>query len=185
MLAYHGVAQGAPLRARGPYPVTIIDDPARGYGGFARDDLGQEAPSRRLVGALEPEPILPGYPRRDNRAALRSLPSHVVVAAGEIGLDALIASIKEGVLLQDPVHCHLDPRSDRLSLICSQAREIHNGRFTGRLFARQLIRAGRQDFIDATTGLGAEPTALAFDEAGIPVSTSAPHWLSRAQVEAG
>lgn len=185
MLAYHGFAQGRRRLAGGPQLVTIVDRPRDGYGGFARDDLGQESLAQMLVGDTSQAPINPGHMRRDNRAVLRRLPSHVVVTPGTASLDTLIASIERGILLQAPVHCHLDPRTDRLSLICAQGREIHNGRFTGRLFARQLIRAGRQDFVDATTGLGLEPTTLAFDEAGVPVSASAPHWLSRAQVEAG
>ncbi len=184
-IAFHAFAR-APAALHSDSPLLrIIDDPRVGYGQLQRQDSGQEARVSTLVGTLESTERAPGYLRRDERALLRRMPANVSVVAGSTPSDALISSVKQGVLVQGPLHCALSPDGDRFSLLCSQAREIRDGRFTGRLFARQLVMADRRDFVASTRALGSESKSLAFTSWGMPMSASGAHWLSRARVEAG
>jgi len=97
-------------------------------------------------------------------------------------VSSLVAGIETGVLLEGPEYCRLDSRGERFALVCSRAREIQKGRFTGRLFARSLTSSISSEFIANTSALGRKSTVLAVETNGIPGSAEAPHWLSRATV---
>lgn len=183
LLALKGLANRARALATSS-PLRILDDPSVGYGAMARDDAGEPVRPQVLVGHDADVTMRLGFQRRDLDAILGNAPSNVIVEPGRESIDSLVADVRRGVLLQGPLHADLDPR-DTLTLICAQGREIIGGRFTGRLFGRQIMRAPVQDFVDATAALGADSTTLAMDIGGRSLSTRAPHWLSRAQVDEG
>lgn len=184
LLALHGIANRRASALITSSPLRIVDDPSVGYGAMARDDVGEAVQSQVLVGRDADVTTRSGFRRRDHCATLGRGPSNVVVEPGTESQKSLVAGIKQGVLLQGPIHADLDAR-DQLTLLCAQGREIIGGRFTGRLFGRQIMRAPVQDFVDATAALGEDSATLAMDREGRALSTRAPHWLSRALVEAG
>ena len=113
------------------------------------------------------------------------MPSNVVVDAGTASELDLVADVREGVFLEAPLHCSVDPEGKSLALLCGRGREIRNGHFTGRVFSRLLATAPCDAFLDDTRALGKRRRSHAFQEGPIAMSARSPAWLSRAQVEAG
>ena len=185
MLAYHGIAKArATLPADYQGAARVVDDPRVGYGAMTYDDEGLKAAPQILLGTgAGPAPVS-GRSRIDAEGVRCSRPCHVRVEPGEHSLADLVANVKTGVLLEGPELCVLDSRGETVSLLASRGREIRDGRFTGRLFARTLSRLQLSEFLSTTSGLGNASATLAFDDRGIASSAQAPHWLGRAHVEA-
>tara|TARA_R110002096_G_scaffold16898_15_gene58276 strand:- start:64530 stop:65876 length:1347 start_codon:yes stop_codon:yes gene_type:complete len=179
LLAYAALAKTAtPLQ--GSYNVRIEDDPTTGYGAMHHDALGEAAVAHTLVGEEATTALL--RLRRGNGGILRSEATNLRVDGDAEELASLVARIETGVLLEGPELCRLDSRGERLAIVCSRAREILKGRFTGRLFSRTLATANVREFFSNTVALGTSREAFAFDTDGIAGSAEAPHWLSRADV---
>lgn len=179
LLSYSALAKTTtPLQ--GSYNVRIEDDPTTGYGAMHHDALGEEAVAQTLVGEEATAGLL--RLRRGNGGTLRSEATNVRVDGEAEELASLVARIETGVLLEGPELCRLDARGERLAIVCSRAREILKGRFTGRLFSRTLSTTPVSEFLSNTVALGTRREAFAFDSEGIAGSAEAPHWLSRAEV---
>jgi len=185
LLAYHGIAQSnASIEQRENTSLRVDDDPSYGYGEVLVDDIGTPGLLHSLVGE-NGKPLDPrGRTRFDAEAQLRAFPSHVRVHGGDATLLDLVTKVDQGVLLEGPELCTLNASGDRMALVSSRGREIRGGRFTGRLFSRTLATASLSEFIAETSGLGTDRSTWAFDDSGVPGSAEAPHWLSRARVEA-
>ncbi len=168
-------------------PLRAINDPTRnrGYGSYLRDDRGDTPSALSFFGDLPVMKMHPGNMRRDEALGLRPMPSNVVVPAGTATEAELIADVREGVFLEAPLHCSVDPAGKSLALLCGRGREIRNGNFTGRVFSRLLATAACAAFFDDTRALGKRLQSHAFQEGPIAMSARSPAWLSRAHVEAG
>ena len=183
MLVYGGIAKSpTALRASGEHAVHIVDDPRSGFGATTFTAGGQRAVPHTLVG--DDGSALPANARWqfDNRGTLTSEPSHVRMESGVEDLGALVAKVGTGVLLEGPELCRLDSRGERIAIVSSRGREIVNGRFTGRLFARMLTTAPLSAFLLDTRAIGRVHETVTFETNGIAGSAQAPHWLSSATV---
>lgn len=168
-------------------PLRVSNDPTRkrGYGSYLLDARGDRPKAVSFFGDLPTAKMQEGNMRRDSALRLRPMPSNVVVQAGSATETELIADVKEGVFLEAPLHCSVDPAGNSLALLCGRGREIRNGNFTGRVFSRLVATATCDAFIDDTRALGKLLRSQAFEEDSIAMSARTPAWLSRAQVEAG
>ncbi|MCP4447589.1 MAG: twin-arginine translocation signal domain-containing protein [Myxococcales bacterium] len=183
MLAHHAIGRAqiaGPLSANTVLRVT--DNPAVGYGALAHDDEAVPTSEHVLVDTAIAPLQASGRRRFDRDAMLRVMPTHLEVESGDSELGELVARVKTGVLLEGPELCGVDSRGERLSLLSSRGREIVDGRFTGRLFARTLCTASISDFISDTVALGRDAESVSFEDHGIASSSEAPHWLSQAKV---
>lgn len=168
-------------------PLRVTNDPGRkhGYGSYLRDARGDEPKALSFFGGQPLAKMREGNMRRDAGLNLRAMPANVVVAAGTSSEQDLVADVKAGVYLDDPLHCSVDSQGKTLALLCGRAREIRDGHFTGRLFPRVLASASCDAFIAETRALGKTLYSQAFEEDSVPMSARSPAWLSRARVEAG
>ncbi len=184
LVAFEAVARSAAERptTSETSALSIVDDPTRGYGAMPFDDEGTRAVSHELVGPNASSLPARGRMRMRADGALKRRPSHVVIERGVEDRDTLVQRIGTGVLLEGPELCHLGRLGERFALTCSRAREIRDGRFTGRLFARTITTARLSEFLSSTVALGVEGTTVAFEESGVGGSAQAPHWLTSAVV---
>lgn len=168
-------------------PLRVTNDPGRkhGYGSFLRDARGDTPKPFSFFGGQPVAMMQKGNMQRGANLRLRAMPANVVVAAGSASEQDLVADVKAGVFLDDPLHCSVDPEGKSLALLCGRGREIRDGHFTGRLFPRVLASAPCEAFFGETRALGKTLYSQAFEEDSIPMSARSPAWLSRARVEAG
>lgn len=189
LVAMEAIAKPAFRNGLGPEQNALLrvkNDPTRkrGYGNYLGDARGDSPKAIDLFGEQTPASMEKGNLRRDNELRVRARPSNVVVQPTAVSEQELIAAISKGVYLDAPIHCSVDPEGRALALLCGRGREIHDGRFTGRLFSRVLCSAACASFLSETRGLGNVSRALAFEEGGLAMSAQAPAWLSRAHVGA-
>lgn len=186
MLAHHAIA-ACPVKLDAPPSniVRVFDDPQSGYGRLAMDDEGKKPALHALVGSEGTALPTNGRMRFDEAGELRKAPTHLRIETEESSLPALVSRVKAGVLLEGPELCALDARGERFSLLSSRAREIRDGRFTGRLFARTLTTAHLAKFISTTIALGDRSETVSFEANGIGSSAEAPYWLGLATVTPG
>ncbi len=183
-LAYNAIAKSpVSLPNSGDYKFRLVDDPSVGYGAMIYNDAGQRATIQTLVGEGGGPLSQSTRTRLTSNGTAQAQPSHVRLKAGIDNLASLVERVQTGVLLEGPELCQLDSRGERFAIICSRAREILNGRFTGRLFARTMTTGNTSEFIANTSALGSDSEQWAFESHGIAGSAQAPHWLSRARVE--
>jgi predicted Zn-dependent protease len=184
-IAKPGFVHGPRPTPRGPLRVSNDPTRKRGYGSYLRDARGATPNILSFFGDMPVTRMHEGNMRRDDALTLRPMPSNVVVDAGTATELELIADVKEGVLLEAPLHCSVDPAGTSLALLCGRGREIRNGHFTGRVFSRLVATAACDAFFDDTRALGKRRRSHAFQTGSIAMSARSPSWLSRAQVEAG
>lgn len=169
---------------KGPLRASNQPTLADAYGSYGRDDLGQVPKAQQLFGDQDAQYMARGAMRRDGELRLRALPANLIVTPGSTGEAPLVADVMEGVYLEGPQHCSVNSQGSHMSLLCSRGREIRNGRFTGRLFARLLASADCAAFLDQVRALGNVSRVQAYEESGQAISVQSPAWLSRARMGA-
>lgn len=177
--------------------VTLVDDPSGGqaFGDYAFDDEGwPSAPAAliergRLVGPLTCRRTaaalrLPrtGHGRRAG-ATLAPRPGHLLLAAGDATGEELVAEVGRGLLVEGAAAAGLDARSFRVWLRAQSAKEIVDGRWTGRRFGGLTIAGAAPEILRSVRGVGRRSETFAVDdERGAPLSRQAPALLLTAAV---
>jgi len=175
------------LAGGGPAPaaaLTVIDDPTRpGYGTYAYDDDGAPAAATRLIeGGAVVGRLGTGNARRSGRLwRLTRAPSNLVVTPGETAAAALEAGVDDGVVIAGVRGVDLDD-TGAIVVRAARARELIDGRRTGRAWDDVELRADVRALCAAITGVSAEHAAVAITGDGPPRSVVAPWLLTRATV---
>ena len=181
-------------------PLTLFDDPRApgAFGGYAFDDEGVESSRVELVRAGEvAAPFCDrqsgermggpstGHGRRgpDGRVAPR--PAHLQVASGTRSQSEMVASIERGLLLEEGLGAALEHSSWRCSLRGRLAREIVDGRLTGRLFDHVALVGDGPALLASLRAIGTDARASSVSEAAVATSRSSPSLLLRGRVLGG
>ncbi len=183
--------------------VTLIDD-ARGarYGSYHFDDQGQPAAATRLIDAGRLTGPLTDHatastlhlPRTAN--ARRSSPlsiiaprcSNIGFAPGDATRDELLSSVHRGLLIEGGISARVDLRRWRFSIQCARAREIRNGRLTGRLYGGLVLRGAVPALLRSVRGATKQTAHFAVRDGeahgwpGVPQSMSGPFLLAHGEV---
>jgi len=168
-----GASRAAALREQsvGSEAVTIIDDPSLpgGFGSYSFDDEGLDAAPRTLIdrGVL-----------RDTLARGRS-PSNVYLSGGQAaGRDELMSDVTNGLLLEGALTAYTDAAHWSVGLRASRAREIANGKLTGRLYGPLLLHGDVPGLLGAVRAATSDVRFTAGDD----MAMGAPHLLTRGTV---
>ena len=191
----HGVAPAmtgegwdAPAAAA---PITVRDDPtvAGAYGGYQVDDEGAPARSVTLVERGAPGGALgTGHLRRGGPLAeARPRPAHLVLEPGAETQESLVAGVKQGFLIEGGQSGGGDPRARRVGLRARRAKEIVDGRLTGRAYGPVQLAGGVAAMLAGVRAVAAAPALASWREVddaeaatAVPVSASAPALVLRA-----
>jgi hypothetical protein len=168
-------ARRRPERARfGSELVSLFDDPSvpNAYGGFAFDDAGLPAERVKLVEAGRfVAPLERGRTRRPGHVGLPDLsPSHLVLARGTVPYEALQDAT---LVLEGGTGVVVDPRGWVIAG-CARARELQDGKATGRLWADVELAGDLGDLFAAVSGVSSETTSFGFRDE----RASEPIWRS-------
>jgi TldD protein len=197
-----GGAQAASLagKAVAGSGLTLRDDPgaAGAFGSRGFDDEGWPAAPAALIqrgvlhGPLTSRATaaalrLPrtGHARRAagvGTAAPR--PTHLALAPGPTSADDLVASIKNGFLVESGIAGRGDPLSWRFAVQARRAREIAAGRLTGRSYGPVVVGGSTAALLKAARAVGNQPQVLAWRDPD-PLSVSSPHLVTRAWLGRG
>ncbi len=193
-------AAGLAGKAVAPAAVTLRDDPgaAGAFGARGFDDEGWPAAPAALIerGVLR-GPLtcrataaalqLPrtGHARRaDAVGAAAPRPTHLELAPGPTGADELIASVKDGFLVESGISGRGDARGWRFAVQARRAREIAGGRLTGRSYGPVVLGGSVAALLQAARAVGSQPQVVAWRDPE-PLSVSAPHMVTRAWLGRG
>lgn len=152
--------------------LSVVDDPtvAGAYGGFVFDDDGEPAQPRALIDAGRiATPVAGRRIRRPGHVGPRAaLPSHVVVARGQLAHAALR---EDGFVLEGATHAAVDAATGRLVVGASRARELRGGHATGRVYADVELVGELGPLLAAIKGVSSEVARFGYrdDRDGEPV----------------
>ncbi|MCE9573159.1 MAG: hypothetical protein K8W52_08380 [Deltaproteobacteria bacterium] len=163
--------------------IEITDDArAASYGGYAFDDDGQPAAALALVrggarvGLLGGTDVAPAQQRRPGHiGGARSAAAHLVIAPGEHDVEALIAGIDKGYLLEDAGAAQLDRARWELAVPVARARRIEHGQRTGHVYGDLELRGAVPALLGGVTAVSRDVGAIAWrdEEAELPLWRSA------------
>ena len=102
-------------------------------------------------------------------------------------MDELIADVADGFLVEGGVTARADPSTLRCVVRATRAREIKNGRRTGRLYGTVDLVTDVPTLLSKVRGISKTSEAFATTRAvgtggRFPISIDAPHLLTRARV---
>ncbi|MDR1664154.1 MAG: TldD/PmbA family protein [Clostridiales bacterium] len=153
----------------GSEQVTIVADAFSplGLGTFGWDDEG--VPAQRTV--LVEKGMFKGFlTSRDNAAKIgetshgmgladgwRNMPivrmTNINLLPGEFTLDELIAGIEDGLLLDENKSWSIDDKRIHFQFACEIAREIKNGKLTGRIYKNPIYSGKTTEFWGSCDGV--------------------------------
>jgi predicted Zn-dependent protease len=188
-------------RSIGPDLLHLVDDPTL-KGGFASyffDDEGWSANQTPLlergvvVGPVTDQRTArllarprTGHGRRGSAfAASRPRPSNVVLAAGQVPLADILHEVRDGILMDGAMHVGFDPRSGRAAIRARRAREIKQGRYTGRTFGNVMVASDLAQLFGRARALSREVASYAENDPGqgrLSFACYSPYLFTRATV---
>jgi predicted Zn-dependent protease len=198
-----GSARASALVGKGVAPASFAlrDDPTASgaFGGYVIDDEGwPAAPAGLIDGGVLRGPLtcrataaalgMPrtGHARRaDPLGPAAPRPAHLVLRPGASSADALVSSVSDGFLVEGGASGRGDARSWRFAVQARRAREIANGRLTGRSYGPVVVGGDALSLLAETRAAGDRPAGIAWREEAGPVSVSTPHLLTRAWLGRG
>jgi len=125
----------------------------------------------------------PGYVGTARAAA-----GHLVIEPGAVTLDALMASIRSGFVVEDAGPARVDPVRWDVMVPIGRARRIEAGRVTGHVYGDLVLRARVPALLASVAAASAEVRAFAHRELvdGEPLwrSATAPYLSARAHLAA-
>jgi TldD protein len=187
--------------AVGSRHITVIDDPrpTAGFGGYFFDDEGRAAAPTAVIergvlscplsdsssaAVLRTRPT-PNARRHGVARRLAPRRSNLALRGGTGTHDDLIASVRDGLLLEGGMSARVDPRTLRFSIQCARAREIRRGSLSGVLFGTVDLRGDLLEVLRATTQVSDDRQSFpgnAGPEGDLASSMTSPYILTRAEV---
>jgi predicted Zn-dependent protease len=152
------LAAGASVAASA---ITLVDDPTvvDAYGAYRFDDRGEPAAAVKLVDGGHIVGRLGEHCRPGHVGRLSAVPSHLRLAAGKVGHEALLAG--DGFVLEGGVGATVDPASDRVVVTVARARELRGGKLTGRVFADIELVGELASLLASVDGVSSEVQGFA------------------------
>jgi TldD protein len=193
-----GMSRAPAEKMLGTPLVGLIDDAtaAGGFGSYLFDDEG--TPAARTV-LVDKGAVLGPFTDRATAAGLRRpptgngrrpgplapaqpLPSNLALAAGDLPVDALLATGGRGLLLEGALAVDVDLRSWRFALRAARARGLDNGKRSGALYRAVDLRGDLRALLGGVRGVSAERGHHPVVDGGVAVDAAGPYLLTRAEV---
>lgn len=186
--------------AVGSEHITVVDDPraSAGFGGYFFDDEGTMAtPTTVIERGVLARPLSDASTAAQLRVsrspnARRSGVGHRLVPRrtnlalrpGTSSRSELIASVRDGLLVEGGISARVDRRTGRFSIQCARAREIKDGSLSGVLYGTVDLRGDLVDVLRATRGVSRQTQSFpgSAGEGGHASSMTSPYVLTSAEV---